>query len=238
MGPAIRILIVWVLSAVYWPILLAFYVITLRRLPEAWRTGSIRLWGRATAFLLGVRVELETPYPFTDARPRVLVINHQSALDVVWGAMICPPAPLVIGKKEVIYIPLLNLVWWAFGFIHVDRKNSLKALRALQGVAQAIRASRSLIIAPEGTRSPDGLFLPFKKGAFHLSMQSGAPVFPIVVCGAYELMPKKAFTARPGVIRLRFLSPENPPSSEEDLDAWVVAVRGRMIAALSEMQRA
>jgi 1-acyl-sn-glycerol-3-phosphate acyltransferase len=65
----------------------------------------------------------------------------------------------------------------------------------------------SLVIFPEGSRSPDGSIQPFKKGGFSLAIKSGAPIIPIAIRGSREIMPKEKLTVRPGEIQIRIGQP-------------------------------
>jgi 1-acyl-sn-glycerol-3-phosphate acyltransferase len=72
---------------------------------------------------------------------------------------------------------------------------------------ERLHAGTSIAIAPEGTRSPTPIVGPFKKGAFHLAMQAGVPVVPVVIRNAGELMWRNSFWLRPGRIDVRVLPP-------------------------------
>ena len=72
---------------------------------------------------------------------------------------------------------------------------------------ERIRSGTSLLIFPEGTRSPTPVLGPFRKGAFHLAAQTGAPVVPVVVHNAHEVFPKQATVIRPGTVRVTVLRP-------------------------------
>jgi 1-acyl-sn-glycerol-3-phosphate acyltransferase len=101
-----------------------------------------------------------------------------------------------------------------------------------------VKQSRSLFIAPEGTRSPTGQMLPFKKGAFHIAVQGGIPIYPILVHGAFELMPKSRIIARPGVICLKFLDPVPTRGlGTDDVDSLLTEIRERMISEFEKLQR-
>ena len=65
----------------------------------------------------------------------------------------------------------------------------------------------SLLIFPEGSRSPDGSIQPFKKGGFTLAIKSGVPIVPIAITGSRDIMPKDKLTAAPGEIRIRMGHP-------------------------------
>ena len=66
----------------------------------------------------------------------------------------------------------------------------------------------SIAIAPEGTRSLSDRLGPFKKGAFHIAMQAGVPIVPIVIRNAGELMWRNSFWLRPGTVDVRVLEPD------------------------------
>jgi 1-acyl-sn-glycerol-3-phosphate acyltransferase len=223
----------WLYAGIYWSLFLVFYFLTFQRLGRRYVSRIIRFWGKSTLKILGIELEMVDPYPFENAASRVIICNHQSALDVVWGAVICPPGALAIGKKEVIYIPFINAVWWALKFIRVDRKNTVNAIASLKGVVEEItRNSRSLIIAPEGTRTSDGSILEFKKGAFHIALEGGIPIYPVIVTGAFELLPRTSIFPKPGKIRLHFLPKVDTASLNlSQLDSLKSQVRNQMIQA-------
>jgi 1-acyl-sn-glycerol-3-phosphate acyltransferase len=167
-----------------------------------------------------------------------VIVNHQSTLDIVWFCAITPNRLGAVGKRELIWVPIFNLSWWALRFFFIDRSNLESAISTLERAAEnTLMHHRSVALSPEGTRSPDGRILPFKKGVFHLAMMGRFPLYPIVVCGAAEAMPKHALWARPHPISLRFL----PPISTQDWDPHRLSehidfVRQQMIDAYDELR--
>jgi 1-acyl-sn-glycerol-3-phosphate acyltransferase len=242
-GAVLRVLAAWIVTIVYWPIVLLIYVLSFKQLPHRFTTGAIRLWGKSLLWLLGIRLECVNESTLADRQGRVVIINHQSALDVLWTAATAAPAAMAIGKKEVIFIPIINLAWWALGFVRVDRKNHTKALAALAGVGEKIHHERrALYIAVEGTRTRDGNILRFKKGAFHIAHEAHVPICPVVVDGAFQLLPRNAFFPKKGVIRLLFLPPVSAEEvqqavTHDQLDVLIEKVRGDMIQGLERIRR-
>lgn len=235
----LRSILCWLIVAVYWSAFILIYGLTLKKLPNRWVTSTIRFWGHLLLWVAGIKLRLDNPSTLEDRRCRVVVVNHQSALDILWGAAIIPEGALAIGKKEVIYIPFLNLLWWLFGFIRIDRSNSKKAHQGLAHVATLLRTeARSLIIAPEGTRAPTSTMLPFKKGAFRIAIEAQASIYPVVVSGAVELWPKSRLLPLPGEIRLRFLTPiPTAGLTLQNLEELMGMVRSEMEAALLSLNK-
>ena len=93
-----------------------------------------------------------------------------------------------------------------------------------------------MVIYPEGTRSTDGRLLPFKKGPFHLAMDSGIPVIPVTLLGTFESWPKTRFALRPGTATVLF-HPAIDPKNFTDRDALMQAVRNSIASALPESRR-
>jgi 1-acyl-sn-glycerol-3-phosphate acyltransferase len=96
-----------------------------------------------------------------------------------------------------------------------------------------LRSGLNIFIFPEGTRSPDGNLLPFKKGAFFLAADTGAPMIPMIISGTRQMMKKGSLKVFPGEAVVRFLPalrPANYATNEELMEA----VRLEMQAALVE----
>jgi 1-acyl-sn-glycerol-3-phosphate acyltransferase len=166
-------------------------------------------FGRMGMWLVGARLVEENAPSYEGRAGRVIVMNHQSALDLAIGARLLPPGVTIIAKKEIAWVPLLNLVWWFMEFIFVDRKDSQKAQAAVAEIPEKLKSgNRTLLIAPEGTRSASGELLPFKMGAFHMAQQAGVPIHPVVFDGAHKAWPKGRILPGPGgEVRLRYLTP-------------------------------
>jgi 1-acyl-sn-glycerol-3-phosphate acyltransferase len=90
-----------------------------------------------------------------------------------------------------------------------------------------------IFIFPEGTRSPDGNLLPFKKGAFFLAAETNAPMVPIVIQGTAQMMRKGSLKVFPGVATVRFLPPIHPQDFATR-EALMDAVRQQMQSALGQ----
>lgn len=234
----LRVLAAWFFTGIYWIAVALVQAATLKRLPRMWVHEVMRFWGRSVLRLLGLELRILNESTMEERAARVMVFNHQSALDMCWVAAIFPPAPLAIGKKQLIWVPFVNLAWWALDFIRIDRRNPRKAMAGLETAIREITANRrTLIIAPEGTRTLDGGLLPFKSGAFRIAVKSQAPICPVVVSGAFELLAKGGALPRRGVITVSYLPPiETLGIPESGVNELMGRVREAMVAAY-EAQR-
>jgi len=201
--------------------------------------GNIRAmyrWGMATVRLgvraAGIRVRVEGLENIPQGRSCIFMSNHVSNLD---APVLLPSLPGMVSvflKKELMRIPLLGMAMRMGKYVPVSRGHSREeARKSVEAAADALRSGLHIFVFPEGTRSPDGKLLPFKKGAFFLAAETGAPMVPIVIRGTERMMRKGSLKVVPGEVVVRFLPVVEPQSfaTREDL---MVAVRGEMARAL------
>jgi 1-acyl-sn-glycerol-3-phosphate acyltransferase len=163
---------------------------------------KVGVWGARTAlWLAGVRLEVHGFERIPLHQPVVFMANHQSNCDPPALLVVLPPV-LVMVKKEFFRVPIIGRGMVARGFIRVDRRNREQALQAVEKGVEALKAGKSFVVYPEGTRSPDGRLQSFKKGVFVMALKAGAPIIPISVSGSNKIMPKGEFVMRPGVVRI------------------------------------
>lgn len=133
--------------------------------------------------IIGVEIEYLHLARAHAARPMVLIGNHQSALDLAIIGSMCPDATVIVGKKEIAWIPLFGWYFRAAGNLMIDRSKGASAQQALRATAKRVQKEQlNVAIFPEGTRNrdPSTGFLVFKKGAFHLARELNAPILPVV----------------------------------------------------------
>ncbi|MBA2493369.1 MAG: hypothetical protein H0V31_01565, partial [Acidobacteria bacterium] len=79
-----------------------------------------------------------------------------------------------------------------------------------------------------------GELLPFKKGAFHLALQTAAPIVPVAIKNTDSMMGKKTGAAYAGTIEMVLLPPiETKNLTENDLPGLLKSVRGKIAKELS-----
>ncbi len=196
---------------------------------------GIGLAGDLGAALAGVRLDVRGAEHLVAPRPAVYLFNHQSQLDVIVLAKLLRGGVTAVAKKEAAAIPGFGAMFRLADVAFVDRGNTASAKAALEPAVRRLREGVSLAIAPEGTRSTTPALGPFKKGAFHVAMQAGVPIVPIVIRNAGELMWRGASTIREGVVEVTVLPPVPTDGWRvEDLDDHVAAVRSSYLAALGQ----
>ncbi|KAH7916801.1 hypothetical protein BJ138DRAFT_995221 [Hygrophoropsis aurantiaca] len=184
---------------------------------------------------LDIRVEVEGE-EHLQTRPAVMVGNHQSMLDILWLAKMFPPSASIMAKKELQWSPLGP---WMFmsGALFVDRGNSAKAHRSLAAAGELMKAQgTSLMMYPEGTRHSEEVpsLLPFKKGAFHLAVQAGIPITPII-CENYWGIYHQGVLGT-GTLKVRILPPI-PTSgiTPSDIPELASRIREQMLVTLRDI---
>lgn len=181
----------------------------------------------------GIELNVEGRENLWKARPAVFLFNHQSQLDVVVLASLLREDFTGVAKIEASHNPLFAPIGYLADIAYIDRSNHAEAVHALAPVVSALKAGRSIAIAPEGTRSVTDRILPFKKGPFHIAIQANVPIVPIVIRNAGELMRPHALFMAPGRLDVKVLEPiDTSHWTTAGLDSHIAEVRQRYLDAM------
>jgi len=187
----------------------------------------------AALALVGVDVEVTGEEHLWSHRPAVFVFNHQSALDVVILGRLLRRDVTGIAKLEASRDPIFAPIGTLLDVAYVERGNREQTRVALQPVIRRLAAGISVAIAPEGTRSVTPRLGSFEKGAFHIAMQAGVPLVPIVIRNAGDLMWKRSLIVRLGTLRFVALPPVPTHGwTVEALDERVAEIRQQFLDTL------
>ena len=199
---------------------------------------SISLFADTASALTGLDLVVKGEEHLWEQRPAVFVFNHQSKADVIIVAKLLRRDIAAVGKKEIKDIPILGKVMELSGVVMIDRKNTQSAIEAMKPLVDAIRnEGKSVCIAPEGTRTITSKLAPFKSGAFHLAMQAGVPVIPIVIQNSLDVAPKGDFVYRPATVEVEILPPVDTSDwTPKNIKSQVEKVRGMFLKALDQQQ--
>ena len=143
-----------------------------------------------------------------------------------------------VAKKEIRDTPVIGKLMELAGTVFIDRANAGSAIKAMAPLIDAIKIDgKSIVIAPEGTRTLSPKLGPFKKGAFHMAIQAGVPMVPIVIHNAGDVAPKNEFLMRPAKVRVDVLpAVDTSKWSVRTMNEHVAEVRGMFLEALGQAE--
>ncbi len=164
----------------------------------------VQTWARGLLWASGSRFEVYGQDKVDWSKPCVIVVNHQSMIDIPALQVGLLPAYLsFITKEELMRVPVLGPYMRSVGMIGVDRAHTAAGIKRLKQQAENAKNDFTAIVAfAEGTRSRTGQIKPFKKGAFMLALQAQIPIVPVSIEGARRVLGADGFRVRPGVIRI------------------------------------
>lgn len=174
---------------------------------------------RTAVWLTGTKVQVRGLDKIDPKGTYIFMSNHVSNMDPPILITHIPRRTSVLVKKELWRIPILGKAFTIGEFVPVDRRNRESAIESIRRASEVMRHGINMMVYPEGTRSPDGRLLPFKKGPFHLAVETGVWIVPVTILGTAEIMPKGSNIAKGGTATVIFHPPIDPKSfkSREEL---------------------
>lgn len=190
-------------------------------------------WSRAIVRFAKISIDVSGLELAPPEEAFVVMSNHQSHYDIpVLFQALRPRRLRMVAKSELFRLPIWTGAMRAAGFVEVNRKNRISAMRSLDRARDAIKGGTSIWIAPEGTRSPDGELGSFKKGGFHMATGAGARILPVSVDGTRRILPAKGTRVHDGE-HVRVVVHEPVETSDEGDSKRVIAlVRERILSGL------
>jgi 1-acyl-sn-glycerol-3-phosphate acyltransferase len=166
-----------------------------------------QVWGRSILAVSGVQVRVEGRERIDPGAAFICMSNHQSNFDIPVLLGYLPMPFRWLAKAELFKIPIFGRAMRGAGYIPIDRSDRPAAIDSLRKAADAVRSGVSVVIFPEGTRSPDGRLKPFKKGGFVMAIEAGVPIMPVALRGTFDIMPKSRLLIRPAEVTLAIGAP-------------------------------
>lgn len=236
-----RLVTAWVWTLWVLIVLTAFPVVSLVFLATAPFDRGRYAAGRTFRWFGGLGARLNPWWHFRTAglrvrdprHPYVAVSNHESYADIF---LLCylPWEMKWLAKQTIFNIPVMGWMMRMAGDVPLVRGNRQSAVGALARCRDRLAKRASVMIFPEGTRSPHEELLPFKDGAFHLAVEAQVPLLPIAIAGTRDCMAKHSFRVNRARAACRVL----PPVSTAGLTAAdVPALRDRVRALIDAARR-
>jgi len=182
---------------------------------------------RAGNRIVGIRVRVEGLENIPPGAC-VFIANHVSNADALAFIPSVPRRLAILIKQELFRIPILSIGMRRAQFIPVDRSDREAAAASIDVAVGTLKAGLSFAIFAEGTRSADGHLRPFKRGAFTVAIQAGAPIVPVSVSGTLALMKKGDWIIRPGEAVVRF-------GPAVDSSSYTMARRAELLVRVQEL---
>jgi 1-acyl-sn-glycerol-3-phosphate acyltransferase len=166
------------------------------------RLGA-NLWLKAC----GAEIIVTGGEQLSDNESYVFVSNHRSYLDTATLFFHTGYKMGLVAKKELLKVPVLGQGMHYVKIFAIDRSNPERARKSMEKAKKVMEEGFSFGVFAEGTRAMPGELLPFKKGAFHLALQTNARVVPVAIKNTDWMMGKKTGVAFPGTIEMALLPP-------------------------------
>lgn len=162
-----------------------------------------RMWLKAC----GARVRVTGLEKLDRDANYVFASNHRSYLDTATIFTSMGRKIGLVAKKELLKAPIMGQGMGFVNVIAIDRSNAERARASMDRAREVMEAGSSFGVFAEGTRAMPGELLPFKKGAFHLAIQTQAPVVPVAMKETDWMMGKKQGVCYPGTIEVVICDP-------------------------------
>ncbi len=185
---------------------------------------AARLWARTLAVFSGVKVTVTGLENIPKNQPLIIAANHQGAGDILILLALLPVYFRFAIKKELFAIPVFGWYLKQAGYFPIDRSLVLSAYKMVEQITAILKTGDSILIFPEGTRSPDGTLGKFKRGSLLAALKAGVPVLPVAISGSYQLMPRGTWLINPGPVKFSVGRPVTF-TSEAEFDQQVEQVR-------------
>ena len=166
------------------------YFIGLKK-PTSWMIYKIgQNWARIIIWVTGCTMDIVGLENIPPKGGVCFVSNHAGIFDIIIALAYAGRPFGFIAKKELLYVPFIDIWIYMLGGLFIDRKNIRKAKRTIDLGIHKLQKGSSMLIFPEGTRSKGQGLLPFRSGAIKLATNSLAPIVPIAITGSYEVFEK------------------------------------------------
>lgn len=224
-----------VLTTVFWGS--AALLISLVDRRGGWVHACASNWGASIFRICKVKVQVEGAEKLDPERSYVVMANHHSLFDIPTVLTSLPFPFRMLAKASLFRVPFMGWYMSRVGYIPVEREDPKKARESLERAARRVSSGLSVLVFPEGTRSPEGQVRRFKRGGVNLAHAAGVPVVPVAIINSGRLLPRGSWHADPGIITMRIGDPIDPGAFDE-ARALADAVRDAVMALREERREA
>jgi len=146
---------------------------------------------------------------------QIILLNHQSLLDIIVMDATYPKDLAWVAKKEIADMPFFGQILTLPRMIIVDREDKKSLVKLVSDTKKRLEEGRVIAMFPEGTRGDGKKLLPFKMGARFVASKLNLKVQPVVIVNSRRILDSLDFTARSGTVKIIYLDPVDPASDKQ-----------------------
>ncbi len=196
-------------------------VIILMRLFNSKQWLIRKSWAKMQAYLTGYDLEV---IGSADEHTQLLLLNHQSLLDIIILDASYPKDLCWVAKKEIADMPFFGQILTLPKMVIIDRENKKSLVKLVSDAKERLQEGRVIAMFPEGTRGDGKKLLPFKMGAKLLASKLNLKVQPAVIINTRTILDSLNFTAKSGKVKIIYLDPIDPKEDKE----WFTKLHKKM----------
>ena len=192
---------------------------------------------RVQLFLLGAWIRIKNKIP--NDQTYIVMMNHASFADVFFSIQPLKGKYTAILASFNFKIPIWGTMLRFFKAIPVYRRDKIKAIKAIKHAETIIKDLKyHVVIFPEGTRTTNGKLQKFKKGGFHMAINTQVPIIPIAVKGGFNYKPKTRWYIKPSIIDIEVGNPIDVSKyTVNDIDSLIYDTRKEFLKLLNEQEK-
>jgi 1-acyl-sn-glycerol-3-phosphate acyltransferase len=161
-----------------------------------------QIWGKLQLKLMGIELKIEGEI---DSNANMIIMNHQSLLDIILFEGLHPKDIAWVAKKEIANIPWFGHILKAPDMIIIERESKTSLIKLLKESKEKFQQNRPIAIFPEGTRTDGRKLRKFKVGAKMIAEKNSMMVQPIIIIGSKNVFDSQKLTQQGGVIKIIYM---------------------------------
>ena len=230
-------IVLYLVGGFYFIIFGAYVIIISFIFSHKYLYPSLPFLTRVQLFLLGAWIRIKNKIP--NDQTYIVMMNHASFADVFFSIQPLKGKYTAILASFNFKIPIWGTMLRFFKAIPVYRKDKIKAIKAIKHAETIIKDLKyHVVIFPEGTRTTDGKLQKFKKGGFHMAINTQVPIIPIAVKGGFNYKPKTRWYIKPSIIDIEVGNPIDVSKyTVNDIDSLIDDTRKEFLKLLNEQEK-
>ncbi|MDR1651914.1 MAG: 1-acyl-sn-glycerol-3-phosphate acyltransferase [Synergistaceae bacterium] len=168
----------------------------------------------------------------------IVASNHASYIDPPLIGGVFPGRLRYLAKESLFRAPILGFFIRILGAVPVTREDSQKAGVVMKMLLGFLKNHESVLLFPEGSRTPDGRIKPLEAGAAFLAVRAGVPLLPVYVGGSFRSWPRGQALPRPSKLTVTVSPPIYPDEGIENEKARRASLQKALEEALLAMEEA